>query len=36
MEKHTSIALSQLNLLPQDDAAEQLRKLAEKLANRKS
>ena len=36
MEKHTSIALSQLNLLPQNDAAEQLRKLAEKLANRKS
>lgn len=36
MEKHTFIALSQLNLLPRNDAAEQLRKLAEKLANRKS
>lgn len=36
MEEHTSIALEQLDKLPQNDATETLRELAEKLATRKS
>lgn len=36
MEQHTVIALEQLNRLPQNEATEQLRKLADKLSNRKS
>jgi len=36
MEQHTSIALTQLDLLPQNKATEQLRELAEKLVTRKS
>lgn len=34
MQLHTHEALSQLNALPQNDATEQLRKLAEKLVMR--
>ena len=36
MEEHTTLALQQLASLPQNDAAQQLRQLAEKLINRKS
>ena len=36
MEEHTSLALAQLDHLPQNDATERLRELAEKLATRKS
>jgi geranylgeranyl diphosphate synthase type II len=36
MEEHTSLALAQLDKLPQNDATERLRKLAEQLATRKS
>ena len=36
MEEHTAIALEQLDKLPQNDATETLRELAEKLATRKS
>lgn len=36
MEEHTAVALAQLDKLPQNDATEQLRVLAEKLATRKS
>ena len=36
MEHHTSLALEQLDILPQNDATQQLRQLAEKLINRKS
>ena len=36
MEEHTSLALAQLDQLPQNDATDSLRKLAEKLATRKS
>ena len=36
MEQHTSLALAQLDRLPQNDATERLRVLAEKLATRKS
>ena len=36
MEEHTALALSQLDKLPQNDATETLRELAEKLATRKS
>ncbi|MBR7155153.1 MAG: polyprenyl synthetase family protein [Paludibacteraceae bacterium] len=36
MEEHTALALAQLDKLPQNDATEQLRVLAEKLATRKS
>ena len=36
MEEHTSLALAQLDLLPQNDATERLRDLAERLATRKS
>ena len=36
MEEHTSLALAQLDKLPQNDATERLRVLAEKLATRKS
>ena len=36
MEEHTSIALEQLDKLPQNDATETLRELAERLATRKS
>ena len=36
MEEHTAIALEQLNRLPQNEATEQLRQLAEKLAVRKN
>ena len=36
MEEHTAIALEQLDKLPQNDATESLRELAEKLATRKS
>ena len=36
MEEHTSLALAQLDRLPQNDATERLRELAEKLATRKS
>lgn len=35
MEKHTSIALQQLDKLPQNKATDQLRQLAERLATRK-
>ena len=35
MEEHTSLALAQLDKLPQNDATESLRELAEKLATRK-
>ena len=35
MEEHTAVALEQLDKLPQNDACEQLRVLAEKLATRK-
>lgn len=36
MEEHTSLALAQLDKLPQNAATESLRLLAEQLANRKS
>ena len=36
MEEHTAVALEQLNRLPQNEATEQLRQLAEKLAVRKN
>ena len=36
MEQHTAIALAQLDQLPQNEASEQLRALAEQLINRKS
>jgi len=36
MEEHTAIALSQLDKLPQNEATEMLRELAEQLATRKS
>ena len=36
MEEHTAIALEQLDKLPQNDATETLRELAERLATRKS
>ena len=36
IEEHTSIALSQLDKLPQNDATMRLRELAEKLVTRKS
>ena len=36
MEQHTALALAQLDKLPQNDATESLRELAERLANRKS
>lgn len=36
MEEHTAMALAQLDKLPQNDATESLRELAEKLATRKS
>ena len=36
MEDHTSIALAQLDRLPQNEATDSLRELAEKLAARKS
>ena len=36
MEDHTSLALAQLDKLPQNNATESLRELAEKLATRKS
>ena len=36
MEEHTSIALAQLDKLPQNNATEKLRVLAEKLVTRKS
>jgi geranylgeranyl diphosphate synthase type II len=36
MEQHTAIALAQLDRLPQNEASEQLRALAEQLINRKS
>ena len=36
MEEHTSLALAQLDQLPQNDATDSLRKLAEKLVTRKS
>jgi geranylgeranyl diphosphate synthase type II len=36
MEEHTSLALAQLDKLPQNDATERLRILAEELATRKS
>ncbi len=36
MEEHTSIALAQLDKLPQNEATETLRELAEQLATRKS
>lgn len=36
MEQHTSLALAQLDRLPQNEATERLRVLAEKLATRKS
>ena len=36
IEEHTAIALSQLDRLPQNDATETLRELAEKLVTRKS
>lgn len=35
MEEHTALALAQLDKLPQNDATESLRELAEKLATRK-
>jgi geranylgeranyl diphosphate synthase type II len=36
IEEHTAIALSQLDRLPQNDATNSLRELAEKLVTRKS
>jgi geranylgeranyl diphosphate synthase type II len=36
MEEHTAQALAQLDKLPQNNATEQLRRLAEQLATRKS
>ena len=36
MEEHTALALAQLDKLPQNEATEKLRVLAEKLATRKS
>jgi len=36
MEEHTAEALAQLDKLPQNNATERLRELAEKLATRKS
>lgn len=36
MEKHTALALEQLDRLPQNEATESLRELAEQLATRKS
>lgn len=36
MEQHTALALAQLDRLPQNDATERLRLLAEKLVTRKS
>lgn len=36
MEQHTATALAQLDKLPQNDATERLRQLAEQLATRKS
>ena len=36
MEEHTSLAVAQLDKLPQNDATEQLRLLAEQLVTRKS
>ena len=36
MEEHTAFALKQLEALPQNEATERLRQLAEKLVNRKS
>ena len=36
MEQHTALALAQLDKLPQNEANESLRELAERLANRKS
>ena len=36
MEEHTSFALQQLNQLPQNQATDQLRELAEKLVTRKN
>lgn len=36
MEQHTALALAQLDRLPQNEACEQLRTIAEKLAERKS
>ena len=36
MERHTTIALEQLDKLPQNSATEQLRKLAERLVTRKN
>jgi len=36
MEEHTAFALKQLETLPQNEATERLRQLAEKLVNRKS
>lgn len=36
MEKHTALALKQLDRLPQNEATESLRELAEQLATRKS
>ena len=36
MEQHTAQALAQLDKLPQNDATERLRLLAEQLATRKS
>ena len=35
MEEHTSLALAQLDKLPQNEATETLRRLAEQLATRK-
>ena len=36
IEEHTAEALAQLDLLPQNDATERLRVLAEQLVTRKS
>ncbi|MBQ1859383.1 MAG: polyprenyl synthetase family protein, partial [Paludibacteraceae bacterium] len=36
MEEHTSLALAQLDKLPQNDSTERLRVMAEQLAMRKS
>ena len=36
MEEHTAKALAQLDLLPQNEATETLRDMAERLATRKS
>jgi len=36
MEQHTALALAQLDKLPQNEASESLRQLAERLATRKS